>query len=208
MSPDISASVPSLAGLPLRGFLSGYGRLVVGDGGRLCSPDEEDVGVEWYSCCDDLLSVLLWRRGKNNLLSPDFICLFLSCDLCPFFRRRSRQWSFSGWWASGLRLAGGDLFRSIGGCAFSCFSPIFTEIFEEDLLFVGSAMRCRVPASSATAEMVPKQNVDPGRKTILCKKVMAIELAWIDDTPPTWRASCRGFGPTAHPGLPLKVLFE
>jgi hypothetical protein len=29
---------------------------------------------------------------------------------------------------------------------------------------------------------------------ILCWKVTAIELAWIDDTPPTWRASYRCFG--------------
>jgi hypothetical protein len=28
---------------------------------------------------------------------------------------------------------------------------------------------------------------------IFCRKVTAIELAWIDDTPPTWRASCRCF---------------
>jgi hypothetical protein len=59
MSPDISASVPSSAGFPLRRFLPGCSRLVVGDGGRFYSPDEEDVGVEWGSCHDDLLSVLL-----------------------------------------------------------------------------------------------------------------------------------------------------
>jgi hypothetical protein len=59
MSPDISASVPSSAGFPLRRFLSGCGRLVVGDGGQLHSPDEEDVEVEWSSCHGDLLSVLL-----------------------------------------------------------------------------------------------------------------------------------------------------
>jgi hypothetical protein len=59
MSPDISASVPSSAGFPLRRFLSGCGRLVVGDGGRFHSPDEEDVGVEWSSCHSDLLSILL-----------------------------------------------------------------------------------------------------------------------------------------------------
>jgi hypothetical protein len=58
MSPDISASVPSSAGFPLRRFLSGCSRLIVGDEGRLHSPDEEDVGVEWCSCRDDLLSVL------------------------------------------------------------------------------------------------------------------------------------------------------
>jgi hypothetical protein len=33
MSPDISASVPPSAGFPLRRFLSGCSRLVVGDGG-------------------------------------------------------------------------------------------------------------------------------------------------------------------------------
>jgi hypothetical protein len=97
-----------------------------------------------------------------------------------------------GPWASSLPEA--IFFRSIGDCAFSCPAPIFLEIFEEDLLSTGSAMRCRVPSSSAIDEMVPKQNVDPGWKTILCRKVTAIELAWIDDTPPTWRVSCRCFG--------------
>jgi hypothetical protein len=59
MSPDISSSVPSSAGFPLRRFLSECSWLIVGDGGRLHSPDEEDVRVEWCSCRDDLLSVLL-----------------------------------------------------------------------------------------------------------------------------------------------------
>jgi hypothetical protein len=68
-------------------------------------------------------------------------------------------------------------------------------------------MRCRVPSSSATDEIVPKQNVDPGRRMILCRKVTAIELAWIDDTPPLPGVPAVGvLGPTAHPGLPLKVL--
>jgi hypothetical protein len=91
--------------------------------------------------------------------------------------------------------------RSAGGCAFPCFAPIFPEIFEEDFLSGGSAMRCRVPSSSATDEMVPKQNTDPGRRTILWWKVMAIELAWISDTPPTWHASCRCFGSDRAPGV-------
>jgi hypothetical protein len=30
---------------------------------------------------------------------------------------------------------------------------------------------------------------------------MAIELAWIDDTPPTWHASCRCFGSDRAPGV-------
>jgi hypothetical protein len=59
MSPDISASVPPSAGFLLRRFLSRCGRFVVEDGGRLHSPDEEDVGVEWCGCRGDLLSVLL-----------------------------------------------------------------------------------------------------------------------------------------------------
>jgi hypothetical protein len=82
------------------------------------------------------------------------------------------------------------------------------EIFEEDLLSVGSAMRRRVPSSSATAEMVPKQNLDPGRKAFLCRKVTAIELAWIDDTPPTWRASCRCFGSDRTPGVAPQCAFR
>uniref|UniRef100_A0A804MWN2 Uncharacterized protein n=1 Tax=Zea mays TaxID=4577 RepID=A0A804MWN2_MAIZE len=32
-------------------------------------------------------------------------------------------------------------------------------------------------------------------------KVTAIELAWIVDTPPTWRASCRCFGSDRTPGV-------
>jgi hypothetical protein len=85
--------------------------------------------------------------------------------------------------------------RSAGGCAFLCLAPIFSEIFEDDFFSGESAMRCRVPSSSATDEIVPKQNTDPGRRMILT----AIELAWIDDTPPTWRASCRCFGSDRAP---------
>jgi hypothetical protein len=91
--------------------------------------------------------------------------------------------------------------RSAGGCAFSCFAPIFSEIFEEDFLSGGSVMRCRVPSSFAIDEIVPKQNTDPGQMMILCWKVTAIELAWIGDTPPTWRASCRCFGFDRAPGV-------
>jgi hypothetical protein len=70
MSSNVPAPVPLSAGFSLRRFFSGCGWLVVGDGRRLHSPDEEDVGVEWCCCSGDLLSVLLWgqRNGKNNLL--------------------------------------------------------------------------------------------------------------------------------------------
>jgi hypothetical protein len=98
-------------------------------------------------------------------------------------------------------------FRSAGGCAFSCLAPIFSEISEEGFFSDGSAMRCRVPSSSATDEIVPKQNMEPRRMVILCRKVTAIELAWIDDTPLPGAPAVGVLGPTAHPGLPLKVLF-
>jgi hypothetical protein len=62
-------------------------------------------------------------------------------------------------------------------------------------------MRCRVPSSSAMDKIVPKQNTDSGRRVILLWKVMAIELAWIVDTPPTWHASCRCFGSDSTPGV-------
>jgi hypothetical protein len=52
-------------------------------------------------------------------------------------------------------------------------------------------MRCRVPFSSTMDEMVLKQNTDLGGRAILHWDVKTIELTWINDTPPTWRASCR-----------------
>jgi hypothetical protein len=69
-------------------------------------------------------------------------------------------------------------------------------------------MRCRVPSSSAIDEIVPKQNTDPGRRMILCWKVTTIELAWIGDTPPTWRASCRCFGSDRTPGVAPQGVFR
>jgi hypothetical protein len=55
-------------------------------------------------------------------------------------------------------------------------------------------------------EMVPKQNIVPGRRAILHLEVMAIELAWINDTPPTWCASCRCLEPDRTPRVTLAVL--
>jgi hypothetical protein len=43
---------------------------------------------------------------------------------------------------------------------------------------------------------------------ILCWKVTAIELAWIDDTPPTWRASCRCFGSDCALGVTPQDAFR
>jgi hypothetical protein len=44
------------------------------------------------------------------LLPPGLVCLLLPCDLRPFFRRGSRQWSSPGQRALGPWLAEGDLF--------------------------------------------------------------------------------------------------
>jgi hypothetical protein len=54
-------------------------------------------------------------------------------------------------------------FRRAGGCA----SPAFSEFVGGDFFSGGSAIRCRIPSSSATDEIVPKQNTDPGRRVIL-----------------------------------------
>jgi hypothetical protein len=56
-------------------------------------------------------------------------------------------------------------------------------------------------------EMVLKQNTDPGWRKILCWKVTAIELAWISDTPPTWRASYRCFGSDRAPRVAPRGAF-
>jgi hypothetical protein len=59
MSSNVPASVPPSAGFSLGWFFSRRGRFIVRDDGRLRSPDEEDVGVEWCCCRGDFLSVLL-----------------------------------------------------------------------------------------------------------------------------------------------------
>jgi hypothetical protein len=63
------------------------------------------------------------------------------------------------------------------------------EIPEEGLFSGGSATRCRVPSMLTMHEMVPKQNIAPRMRVILFLKMMSMELALINDTPPTWRAS-------------------
>jgi hypothetical protein len=95
--------------------------------------------------------------------------------------------------------------RGTGGYAVCCLVLAFLRISKESFFSGGSAMRCRIPFSSATDKMVPKQNTDPGRRAILHWEVTAIELAWINDTPPTWHASCRCLEPDRTPGLPLAV---
>jgi hypothetical protein len=64
-------------------------------------------------------------------------------------------------------------FRKAG----SCISPAFSGFVGGDFFSGGSVMRCRIPFSTAIDEIVPKQNMDPGRMMILLWKVTAIELA-------------------------------
>jgi hypothetical protein len=54
--------------------------------------------------------------------------------------------------------------------------------------------------------MVPNQKIAHGLKVILFLKMMAMELALIDDTPPTWRASFRCLVSDRTPGGTLVVL--
>jgi hypothetical protein len=46
--------------------------------------------------------------------------------------------------------------RGAGGCVICCLVPAFSEIFGEGFFSIGSGMRCRIPYSSATDEIVPK----------------------------------------------------
>jgi hypothetical protein len=56
---------------------------------------------------------------------------------------------------------------------------------EEDFPSGEVAIRCRVPSTSATQELVPKQKTALGLKVILILKTTAMELALIDDVAPT-----------------------
>jgi hypothetical protein len=134
------------------------------------------------------------RYQKSSLTSLYLIHFLFPCDPCPFSVEEVDNEVLRVDRSSAPGSQEVVFTRSAGGCAFSCFALAFPEIVEEGFLSYGSAMRCRVPSSSATDEMVPKQNTDLGRRMILRWKVMAIELAWINDTTHTWRASCRCFG--------------
>jgi hypothetical protein len=59
----------------------------------------------------------------------------------------------------------------------------------EDLLSDGTAMRCRTPSWSVMQERDPKRITSLALKVIRVSKMMAMELWWINITPPTWHAS-------------------
>jgi hypothetical protein len=92
-----------------------------------------------------------------------------------------------------------------GGVARS-FASAPCGVPKEDFFLGVVAMRCRVPSTSATHELVPKQKTAPRLKMILLLKMMAMELVLIDDTPPTWHASCHCFVSDRTPGGTLMVL--
>jgi hypothetical protein len=75
--------------------------------------------------------------------------------------------------------------RAVSGGMDRGFTLASCGIPEEGFFLGGAAMRCRVPSMSAMHEMVLKQKIVPGLKVILLLKMMAMELALIDDTPPT-----------------------
>jgi hypothetical protein len=96
--------------------------------------------------------------------------------------------------------------RAIGGGAVRGFASAPFGTPEEDFFLGGVAMRHRVPSTSAMQEMVLKQKTSLGLKVILLLKMMAMESPLIDDTPPTWRASCRCFVTDHTPKVTLVVL--
>jgi hypothetical protein len=88
-----------------------------------------------------------------------------------------------------------------GGCAIICLVLTFPGISEKGFFSDGSTMRCRIPLSSATDKMVLKQNTDPGRRAILHWEVIAIELAWVNHTPPPRRPRIPCLVPPPPPGV-------
>jgi hypothetical protein len=83
--------------------------------------------------------------------------------------------------------------RATSGGDVHSLAPAFLGILEEGFFSGRSAMWCRVPSSSTM-------------HVILFLKVMAIELALINDTTPTWRASCRCLVSDCTPRDTLAVL--
>jgi hypothetical protein len=100
------------------------------------------------------------------------------------------DWPSTLWGLLSPDLRGAMPCRAVSGGMTRGFTLASCGIPEEDFFLGGVVMRCRVPSMSATHEMVPKQKIAPGLKVILLLKMMAMELALIDDTPPTYRASC------------------
>jgi hypothetical protein len=97
--------------------------------------------------------------------------------------------------------------RAVSGGATRRLALASLGIPEEGLFLGGSATWCRAPSTSAMHQTVPKQNIAPGLRVILLLKVTAIELTLINETSPTWRASCRCLVSDRTPGGTLVGCF-
>jgi hypothetical protein len=90
--------------------------------------------------------------------------------------------------------------RAVSGGAVRSLALASLGIPEEGFFSGRSTMWCRVPSTSAMHEMVTKRNIAPELRVILFLKVTAIELTLTNDTPHTWRASCRCLVSDRTPG--------
>jgi hypothetical protein len=118
------------------------------------------------------------------------------------------DWLSTLWVLVSLVLHGIMPYRAVSEGTTRGFPVAPCGIPKEDFFLGGVAMRCRVPSTSATHEMVSKQKIAPGLKVILLLKMMAMELALIDDTPPTWHATCQCFVSNHTPEGTLVVLLD
>jgi hypothetical protein len=116
------------------------------------------------------------------------------------------DWPSTLWEVPSLASCGTMFRRAISRGTVRGFTAAPFGAPEEDFFSGGVAMRCRVPSTSATQEMAPKQKAAHRLKVILLLKMMAMESTLIDDTPPTWHASCRCFVSNRTPGVTLVVL--
>jgi hypothetical protein len=113
------------------------------------------------------------------------------------------DWPSTLWGLLSLSLRGTMPCRTVSGGTTHGFTLASYGILEEHFFLGGVAMRCRVSSTFATHEMVPQQKIAPGLKVILLLKMMAMELALIDDTPLPGAPVVSVLCPAAHLGVPL-----
>jgi hypothetical protein len=82
------------------------------------------------------------------------------------------EWPSTLWGIPSLASCGTTPCHAIGAGAAHGFAA--TPFGARDFFSSGVAMRCRVPCTSATKEMVQKQKIAPGLKVILLLKTMAM----------------------------------
>jgi hypothetical protein len=112
------------------------------------------------------------------------------------------DWSSFSQGLLNLGLQGTIFPRAMSGDTVRKLALASLGIPKESFFSGGSAMRCRIPSTSAMHEIVLKWNIAPRMTVILFLKVTTIELTLINDTPPTLRASCRCLVSDHTPGVP------